>query len=349
VRLWERAARRRGLRFGVTEHLGATFKWFGVNKGCDKAGPYAGVPYTGNDRGARDLYLPNRGEVLEGWYTDNPWWHRQWFRRMKDLVDQHKPDLFYSDGGVPFHRVRDGVRRPAPGLHLIAHLYNTSAARHRGENQAVYNQKDTDPKVYRVGVLDIERGMQSDIARDPWQTDTCVGGWFYNVRQRYKTPAHVIHMLVNIVAKNGNLLLNLTQRPDGTLDDECVHICRSMARWIRVNGEGIYGTRPWRVAGEGPASGQGGAFKEAELEWTSRDFRFTAKGDSVYAFQMEWPADRKARIRSLGAACRRKVKSVKLLGAGPRPAFKQTARGLDIRLPAKQVCNVAHCFRVELA
>ena len=158
-----------------------------------------------------------------------------------------------------------------------------------------------------------------------------------------------IEMLVDIVAKNGNLLLNLTQRPDGTLDDECIHICRSMARWIRVNGEGIYGTRPWRKAGEGPASKQGGAFKEAELEWTSKDFRFTAKGDTVYAFQMEWPEDGKARSRSLGAKCRKKVKSVKLLGAGARPPFKQTARGLDIRLPAKQTSEVAHCFRIELA
>src|SRR5205814_362343 len=115
VGLWHEAARRRGLRFGLSEHLAATFSWMRFNKGCDPAGPYAGVPYDGNDPQYEDLYLPNQGES-DQWYTDNAWWHQRWFARIKDLVDQHQPDLLYSDGGVPFG---------ATGLGLIAHLYNT--------------------------------------------------------------------------------------------------------------------------------------------------------------------------------------------------------------------------------
>ena len=337
VGLWHEAAKKRHLRFGVTEHLGATFKWFAVNKDCDKTGPYAGVPYDGSDPAYEDFYLPNQGAVRDGWYTVNPWWHRKWFDRMKDLVDQHRPDQLYSDGGVPFGEV---------GLRLIAHLYNTSAGVHGGANEAVYTQKSTDPEVFPVGVLDIERGWKPDIVPYPWQTDTCVGGWFYNVRQAYKTPKQVIEMLVDIVSKNGNMLLNVPQRPDGSLDEECLHIVRSMARWSKVNGEGIFGTRPWKVAQEGPTVAQSGGFKEAELTWTSQDFRFTSKGGSVFAFQMKWPEDGKALIRNLALNRSPKVSAVRLLGPKAKLSFEQTESGLAISLPEKQSCEYAHCFEV---
>jgi len=349
VQLFQDAARKRGLRFGVTEHLGATFKWFAVNKDADKVGPYAGVPYDGNDPEYESLYLPNKGEVKDGWYTDNPWWHQRWFNRMKDLVDQHQPDLFYSDGGVPFYRPNDGVNCPDAGLHLIAHLYNTSAGVHGG-NEAVYNQKDTNPEVHTVGVLDIERGMQREIAEHYWQTDTCVGGWFYNVRRQYKTPKHVLEMLINIVSKNGNLLLNFTQRPDGTLDEECLHILDCMARWTAVNGEGILQTRPWKVAGEGPLlAPESGAFKEAEMEWTDQDYRFTAKDGVVYAFQMKWPDCGKAIVRSLSADDNPRVTNVELLGYDGKVEFEQSWAGLTVRLPEAKQWDFAHCLKVSLA
>ena len=350
VQLWQDAARKRDLPFGLSEHLGATYKWFATNKGHDEAGPYAGVDYDGNDPQYEDLYLPNAGEVKDGWYTDNPWWHERWFNRIKDLLDQHAPDLLYSDGGVPFYRVRDGVLCESPGLHAIAHLYNLSVKRHGGANRAVYTQKDVEPETYRVGVLDIERGMQAEIAEDPWQTDTCVGGWFYDVRRVYKTPDHVLAMLVNIVSKNGNLLLNLPQRPDGTLDDECLDILDRLAEWTAVCGEGIYSTRPWRVPGEGPGlAGQSGAFKEDAQPWTPEDFRFTAKGDeTVYAFQMAWPGDRKATIRELAAGAGRKVAGVDLLGHDGPVTFRQGDAGLEIDLPGEKPCEGPHVFRVRL-
>lgn len=348
IGLWHEAARKRGLRFGVTEHLGATFKWFATNKGADTAGPYAGAAYDGNDPDYEDLYLPNKGEVKEGWYTDNPWWHERWFARMKDLVDQHQPDLLYSDGGVPFYRPKDGVRCEAPGLHIIAHLYNTSARLHR-TNQAVYTQKDRDPEVFPVGVLDIERGMQRDIVPYPWQTDTCVGGWFYNVRRTYKTPQHVITMLVNIASKNGSLLLNFPQRPDGTLDEECLYILERMARWIKVNGEGIYATRPWKVAGEGPRTeAEAGPFREEPVEWSAEDFRFTTEGNTLYAFQMAWPEDGKALIKSLPSGEGHRVGKVDLLGHKGELRFTQGESGLEIALPGERPCDYAHSLRIEL-
>jgi alpha-L-fucosidase len=328
VKMWQDAAKRRGLPFGLSEHLGATFSWFCLNKGCDKAGPYAGVPYDGNDPAYEDLYLPN-GEELKNekrpWLTKDPWWHERWFRRVKDIIDRHHPDLLYSDSEVPFGEV---------GLHAIAHLYNTSAKLHGGVNQAVYNQKNRDPEIYPVGVLDIERGGEADI--------------FHNVRDKYKTPKHCVEMLVDIASKNGNLLLNFPQRPDGTLDDECLYILKCMAKWIKVNGEGIYGTRPWKKAQEGPTAPEGGAFKEDARAWTSEDYRFTAKGDKVYAFLLKWPEDGKALIKSFGRNPGPEVVNVNLLGFDGQVKYTQDDAGLHITLPAEQTVDYAHCFRLQV-
>ncbi len=345
IALWRDAARKRGFYFGVSEHLGASFRWWVVNKSADKEGPYAGVPYDGNDPAYEDLYHPNRDEPREGWYTDNRWWHRRWFERMKDLIDQHHPDLFYTDGTVPF-----GREHPEAGLHLIAHLYNTSARLHGGVNQAVYTQKDASPDIYPVGVLDIERGAQADIFPHPWQTDTSIGDWFYNVRYPYKTPEQIVTMLVDIVSKNGNLLLNVPQRPDGTIDEECLYILEEMAAWIQVNGEGVYETRPWKVAGEGPNLRlPAGPFKEARVDWTAEDFRFTAKGNILYAFQMRWAENGKAVVKSLSAGSGVKIVKVELLGHKGELAFRQTEVGLEITLPDRRPCKYAHCFRIQLA
>jgi len=351
VGLWQQAAQKHGLPFGVSEHLGASFSWWAYNKGCDSTGPYAGVPYDGNDPEYEDFYHPNHDELLlvqqgERWYTDSPYWHKHWFDRIKDLIDQYHPDLFYSDGTVPFGQY---------GLGIVAHLYNDSIARHGRQNMAVYNvynHKDRNPLVYKVGVLDIERGVQKTAFPYPWQTDTCVGGWFYNVRQQYKSSRQVIEMLVDIVAKNGNLLLNLPQQPDGTLDDECLAILDDMAAWNRVNAEGIYGTRPWLITMEGEVNAPEGRFREDELEWTPDDYRFTCKGNTVYAFQMGWPEDGSALIRCFASGHGYRmpvadVQSVELLGYDGKVSFEITAKGLSISgLPAERPCQCAHCWKI---
>lgn len=337
VGLWQKAARAHGLPFGLSEHLGASFNWWGDNKGSDKSGPYAGVPYDGSATAFGDLYYRNDGYSLEkGWYTDNAEFSRHWFQRIKDVIDKYQPDLLYSDGGVPFDEA---------GLKIIAHLYNTSAARHGGVNQAVYNQKDTTPNVYTVGVLDIERGQLEDIAEYPWQTDTSVGDWFYNVRDVYKTTGQVLETLVDIVSKNGNMVLNIPQRPDGTIDEECEFLLKQMAAWMAVNGEGIFGSRPWNVAGEGLSSAAAGAFKESAVDWSPEDFRFTRKGETLYAYQMRWPSNGRAVIRSLASGQTRQVSRVRLLGFGD-VAFEQTADGLQISLPEVALSTVPHGFAI---
>jgi alpha-L-fucosidase len=341
IALWQAAARKRGLPFGFSEHMGATFSWYVPNKGADKAGPFAGVPYDGSDPAYEDLYLPNRGAkgLDEGmWYTDNPWWHRKWFGYVKELIDVYQPDLLYSDGGVPFGQY---------GLDIITHLYNTSAGQHAGQNQAVYTQKDKNVDVLSVGIYDIERSQTPDIFPFVWQTDTSVGDWFYNAIDIYKTPKQIAEMLVDIVSKNGNLLLNIPQKPDGTHDDECLYLLERTGVWLKVVGEGIYATRPWTHTAEGPSSVAIEGFREDAVTWTIEDFRFTTKGKNVYAFMMKWPEGGKVVVRSLALGQVGRIASVSLLGAALL-TWQQTDRGLAVDLPADKPCDYAQCLCVTL-
>lgn len=348
IGLWKSAAEKKGLPFGFSEHLGATFSWWKWNKGSDKEGAYKGVPYDGNDPAYEDLYLPNREHYdpnqkfwdLEPWFSPNKWWHQRWFDIMRELIDLYEPDFLYTDGGLPF-----GENMYEAGLNAVAHLYNTSAANHNGKNNAVYTQKDRQKEIYSVGVLDIERSQSPEIKPEPWQTDTCLGDWFYNVRSVYKKPGHVIEILVDIISKNGNLLLNVPQKPDGTIDDECTYTLEEMAKWIKVCKEGVFGTRPFRAAGEGYSKVHIEGFKEDAVDWTSSDFRFTTKGNTLYAFQMRWPEDNRAVIKSLTPA--EKVKNVRLLGVGNVP-FEQPYGTLVVKLPDKKPTEYVNCVAIEL-
>ena len=345
---WRDAARQHGLRFGLTEHLGATFSWWGVNKGSDRSGPYAGVPYDGTDPAYEDFYLPNSehaaAEIDPGppspWYTPNRWWHERWSALVTEMIDRYQPDLLYSDGVLPF-----GEQGYEAGLAVVAHLYNTSAAAHGGVNQAVYNQKGRDEQLRSIGVLDIERSQEPGIVPFAWQTDTCVGEWFYNDKAVYKTPRHVIDLLIDIVAKNGNLLLNIPQLPDGTIDEECTYLLDQLARWSAVCGEGIFGTRPFRIAGEGPSHVAIEGFREDAVEWSDTDYRFTQRGGTLYAFQLRWPGDRRTVIRSLRPD--EQVRSVRLLGGDPLP-FQQVDGVLVASLPQRPPTPYANCLAIDL-
>lgn len=334
---WQKAAARQGLRFGVSEHLGASFTWFQTSHGSDKEGPLAGQPYDGAAPEFQDLYHFPAEPGDTGWYSNNPKWQAQWFERIKELVDGYHPDLLYTDGAVPFGN--------AVGSSLIAHYYNTSAAAHGGRPDVVYTCKQ--PSEGRW-VHDVERGVLSGVQPHPWQTDTSIGDWFYNRNWKYRGADWVIHMLVDIVSKNGNLLINVVQRPDGSLDPEAEQVLAAMADWIAVNGEAIYGTRPWLVHGEGPVRARGGNFKE-DFAFSAKDIRFTTKGDDLFAFVLGWPQDRKVVIRSLGRfpGVTGTIERVSLLGHEGELAFEHTPEGLVVSLPEQAPCSYAVAFRLE--
>ncbi len=337
---WQKAAKKYGLRFGVSEHLGASFTWWQDSHKADKEGPFAGVPYDGADPKYEDLYHFPAEPNDKGWYSTNPRWQRMWFDRIQELVDNYRPDLLYTDGGIPFGETGRG---------LVAHFYNSNL-KQRGRLEAVYTCKKIGSGEFVAGtcVQDMERGVLEGINPYPWQTDTSIGDWFYNKNWKFRPVNWTIHMLVDIVSKNGNLLLNVVQRPDGSLDPEVEQTLAELAAWIRINGEAIYGTRPWRVYGEGAVKAKGGHFKE-DFAYTAKDIRFTTKGKTLYAFALGWPEDGQLLIRSLAevpGARSNRISRVELLGHKDRLTFTQTADGLCVRLPAQKPCDHAIALKI---
>ncbi len=343
VGAWHDAALKAGLRFGVSEHLGASYAWWTTSHGYDQVWPQFGVSYDGADPAYADLYHPAHQEAYRGsdtWYAKNPEWHKEWFKRVTDLLSHYQPDLLYSDGGIPFGVV---------GRTMLAEFYNRNMAAHKGKNEAVYNHKDIGSGEFlrKAGVQDVERGVMEGINPDPWQTDTSIGDWFYSEGFKYKTTPEIVHMLADIVSKNGNLLLNVVQYPDGSLPPECQKFVVEMAAWMKVNGDAIYGTRPWKIYGEGPTKAASGHFKE-DTAYTPADIRFTTKGGKLFAITMGEPVG-EVRIAALGkksAHETRPVKSVALLGSNAALSWKQQDDALVIALPASLPTGISSSFKI---
>ena len=344
---WKKAAQKYGMRFGVSEHLGPSFGWFAPSHGYDQfnePGAKLGVPYDGADPKYQELYHPANNEPFHwgrSWYATNSAWHQEWFNRIKDLVDQYQPDFLYTDGGIPFGVV---------GRSLVAHFYNSNMAAHGGKLEAVYTFKNlgTGEFIPHAGVEDIERGVFPGINPLPWETCTSMGDWFYSDGFKYKTTAQVVHMLADIVSKNGNLLLNVVQYADGSLPPESRHFLDQMAAWMSVNGEAIYGTRPWRIFGEGPTVAAAGAFKE-DTAYTPQDIRFTTKDGNLYAISLGWPADGKVVIHSLAKTDQsgvNQIERIELLGFPGELKFIQTATGLTVRLPGRKISHIACTLKI---
>lgn len=368
---WSKAARANGLRFGVSVHAAHAWSWYETAQRADKNGPYAGVAYDGkltkadgkgtwwNGLDPQALYAQNHAPSKsggDGGVQDEQWhwgggasipdqaYIDKFFNRTRELIDNYDPDLvYYDDTVLPLWPFSDA------GLRLAAHMYNRSIAR-KGKLEAVVNGKILNEQQRRSMVYDIERGQSNQIEPLPWQTCTCIGNWHYDRRvydnKAYKSAQTVVHTLIDVVSKNGNLLLSVPVRGNGTIDEQERAIVEEIGRWIAVNGEGIYDTRPWTIFGEGPVAAEAGApmfgpgFNEGKNRpFSAADIRFTAKGGTVYAFLMGWPETGKLTIRALGsggAPLGRPVKRVELLGSDVPLAFSQTAEGLQVSLPAER-------------
>jgi len=348
VGMWHKAATDEGLRFGVSDHLWITYKWFSVSHGADKHGPLAGVPYDGADPKNYSLYVDsNEVHTKLDWDESGipEWWKKHWYARMRDLVDNYQPDLLYVDGALPFEDY---------GYSLVAHLYNLSAKRNGGKTQAVYTSKRQQDTENGIAVFDVERGLVDTIWPRPWQTDTCIGEWHYKRGIKYKSVKTVVDLLVDVVSRNGNLMLNFPLPASGYLDLEELNVLAGITKWMGVNGEAIHGTRPWKIFGESPAaiatSEKSASFNENERkDLTAADIRFTTKGVALYAFVMGWP-DYEVVIRplALNTALRvGKVSNVELLGYDGKLEWSQDEKGLKILTPAKSPCEHAVAFKVS--
>jgi len=347
IGMWREAVLEQGLRFGVSVHLARSYSWFNTNKGSDKKGPYAGVPYDGNDPKYVELYHEKHDDTNFRYPKKPPdSWKRSWSNRVKDLLDNYHPDLLYFDGGIPFGQV---------GRSVVAYYYNQNMKWHDGKLEAVLNIKkwaDGSHGDYRDGICvrDVERGVLSQITEEPWQTDTSIGPWYWMKASRYRSVDSIVDNLVDIVSKNGNLLLNVPLRADGTLDKQAETILVELGKWMDVNGEAIYGSRPWKVFGEGPTSVEGGHFKERTEPFTPGDIRFTSKGNVLYAICLAWPGDGETiTIKSLSTEQEQaRVLKVALLGWTGRLRWQRDSKGLEVQMPPEKPCKHAFTLKIEL-
>ena len=348
VKSFRRAARKYGLRFGVPEHMAPSFGWYYPSHMYDQAwpGPYGGISYDGANPEYSDLYHPAHDEPLrslKSWYAKNPQWHQQWFNRVRDLIDQHQPDFLYTDGGIPFGIV---------GRSLVAHFYNSNIAAHGGKLEAVYTSKNMETGEFykEAGVQDVERGATEGIQPLPWQSDTSIGDWFYSEGFKYKTTSEIVHLLSDIVSKNGTMLLNVVLYPEGDLPPESRQFLDEMAAWIALNGEAIYGTRPWRTYGEGPTVAIAGHFHEAD-NYTPQDIRFTTKAGALYAITLGTPSGQ-VRIDSLGTKRQTPnpaIALVHVLGQDAPLQWHQEADALVVDLPDRMPTAHASAFKITFS
>jgi len=254
-------------------------------------------------------------------------------------VDKYQPDLLYFDGGVPHGDY---------GRKLVAHYLNANKQWHGGALATVVNVKNNE------FVRDYERGVNIVIDAKPWQDDTSLAGWFYvnnnphfDTHSLPKDAATVIHTLADIVSKNGNLLLNLPQRGDGTLYPECETVLAELAQWMPINGEALFGTRPWTTSGEGPTPlPVARHMNELKQPLTWQDVRFTTKDGFLYVMVCGIP-EGSLQIKSLGRISGG-FSSIQLLGSSEKIQTKVEWEGLII-LPVKEwPCKHAVTFKIKL-
>ena len=378
---WAAAAKKAGLPFGISFHADHAWTWYEPSRRFDLKGEKRGVKYDGWLT-KEDGYKPNADGSEKWWkgldpqrlyaqdhdFSNNSWdnnsIHRQWgwgggaclptqeyitnfYNRTLDAINRYNPDLIYFDVTVlPFYPISDA------GLKITAHQYNHSIATHKGKNQAIVFGKILEDSQKDALVWDVERGAPNKIMERPWQCCNCIGDWHYNndtyERNGYKSAATVVKLLVDIVSKNGNMLLSIPLRADGTFDEKEEAILKEFGAWMKVNKESIVGTRPWKKFGEGPIADSDIAinaqgFNDGQYTKAgSSEIRFTQKGNVLYATALAWPDNMQLTIKSLATE---RISSVELLGYGKIP-FSQSSDAFSVTLP-KKVNTIAPVLKIK--
>ena len=338
-----KAVRAAGLHFGVSSHR-VEHNFF--------MGPGRAIPSDVNDPQYAMLYGPAHNWVMNPWGTplNNDFtyvsaeWANDWLARSAELVEKYHPDIVYFDWWIGQSSIRANLTR------FAAFYYNNSLK--YGDHVGVINYKDYAMQEHS-GVLDLERGQLGDIRPLYWQTDTSVSNksWGYIENDTFKSPQFVVDQLIDIVSKNGNLLMNIGPRSDGTIPEQVQQVLLDVGAWLNVNGEAIYGTRPWRTYGEGPTKVAAGSFHDTDVaNYKPEDFRFTTKGDVLYVIGLAWPANGEAVVRGLAATVGSEpVASVALLGGDASLRFEQRGDGLHVHLPTQPPAKYAYALRVKFA
>ena len=364
VGTWAAAARKQGMRFGVTVHQARNWWWFQTSHGADKTGQAAGLSYDG------DLTLADgKGQWWQGldpqrlYGVKHPFdalpdisYVKNFYDRTRDLIDQHNPDLLYFDNSL--------LPLGWGGMNIGSYFYNHSLKTHDGKMEAVLNGKQVPDRLAKALVADYERGLTSQIMPYPWQSETCIGEWHYRRSLfeqpgeygGYLPPRDIIHWLIDTVSKNGTFILNIPGKADGTIDSKEIAVLDGVAAWMQLNGEAIYETRPWKVYGEGPNMVKSGSFMGKSVSNLGpKDIRFTRNKANtiVYAIVLGWPSDRVI-IQSFGTSATihpGKIAHVELLGTDEKLTWRQTTESLSVELPKqyRPPIDFAAALKISLA
>lgn len=376
---WSKAAKKYGLPFGISVHASHAWTWFETSQRSDKNGALAGVPYDGkltkaDGKGTwweglnpQELYeqshplSQNSEKDLLALWGQWDWnngasipsqaYCEKFYNRTIDLINKYNPDLLYFDDSVlPLYPVSDA------GLKIAADFYNHNMATHNNKLKAVMFGKMLNDEQKKSMVWDVERGAPDKIEDLPWQTCTCIGDWHYSRsiydNNGYKSARTVIHMLIDIVSKNGNLLLNIPVRGDGTIDDKEVAILEKIGAWMDVNKESIFDTRPWKFYGEGPVSdavkpGEYKSFNEGKVKFSANDIRYNQNGNILYATLLGVPSN-DISLKLLGKNKHSgKIKSIEILGSKEKLSWKQYADSLVIIKPKVIPNDIAIVLKIK--
>ena len=336
----QRAVRAHGMHFGVSFHR-AEHDWFfdgGRNFDSDVNDPrFAGFYGPAEKRvleSKDDAVLTRDYTFVSSEFRDD------WLARTTELVEHYNPDLVYFDWWVGSPDFRATEER------FATFFYNQAAQR----KQPVVLFTKNDNMAEGAGTQDVERGGFSSIQPRPWQTDTSISNasWGYLEGDTFKSPQVLLDQLIDVVSKNGNLLLNIGPRADGTVPQPVQDTLLTIGKWLKVNGEAIYGTHPWNHFGEGPTQPQTGSFQDKVAPaYTAADFRFTTRDTTLYAIEMRPPSQGDALITSL-AKEHGEVHEVTLLGSSQPVTWHQDTDGLHVALPSQPTTNNAIVFRITL-
>ena len=343
------ATRARGLHFGVSSHRAEHWWWYDGGMSFDS--DVRSLRYASLYGPAQPMALP--GSVskkepnpnhLEQWLPPNTAFLDDWLARSGELVAKYHPDFFYFDWWI-------GQPAFQSYLQSFAAYYYDQAAR-RGQPVVLTYKEQAMPA--HTAVLDIERGKMQTTRLLPWETDTSVSihSWGYVANDEYRDAGSLIDELVDVVSKNGNLLLNVGPRADGTIPEPVRKVLLQMGAWLRLNGEAIYGSRPWFVFGEGPHLAASSAMNTDRQQFTAADIRYTTRAGNLYAIVLGWPANGEVRLQSLFRGTPYlpgRVSSVALVGSAAHLVWKQASDGLHIELPQVRPQESAYVLRIRSA
>ncbi len=331
------AARKKGLKTGVGNHFAFNLEYYEhmFEDGGDWAPEY------------QDLY--GHGGEPDEWYM-NRWWNRT-----SELVTKYSPDLYYFDWGWNRPKVKeafDGQRE-----RFAAFYYNHAIENGKGSvgNPGVVMNFKGRTLPAECGVHDYERGGKATVSPLVWQCDTSISkhSWSYSTKDEYWSSDELVDSLIDVVSKNGVMMLNFGPRADGTIPEEYTTRLHDIGNWLKTNGEVIYATRPFRIHGEGPTVKTSENRKQIHdhgYNYTAEDIRFTRSKDNktLYIIALAWPESGELVVKSLrkGEFDASSIRSVSMVGGSGSNEWKQDSEGLKIKLPKPPASDYAHAFKV---